>query len=61
VLELMAEGLTHAEMARNLSASEQQFVSEETAKSIECQVLARLHARSPAHAVAISMRLRLIA
>jgi DNA-binding NarL/FixJ family response regulator len=60
VLGLISEGLTHAEAAREISAAENDFVSEQTVKSIECRAIARLGARSPAHAVAIALRLGLI-
>jgi DNA-binding CsgD family transcriptional regulator len=55
VLELTAEGLTNAEIGEVL------FLSEETIKSHLGNLLAKLQARSKAHAVALGFRLRLIA
>jgi DNA-binding CsgD family transcriptional regulator len=55
VLELTAEGLTNAEIGKVL------FLSEETIKSHLRNVLAKLQARSRAHAVAVGFRLQLIA
>ncbi len=54
VLELTAEGLTNAEIGKTL------FVSEETVKSHLRGVLAKLQARSRAHAVALGFRHGLI-
>jgi DNA-binding CsgD family transcriptional regulator len=54
VLELTAEGLTNAEIGKAL------FVSEETVKSHLRNLLAKLQARSRAHAVALGFRHGLI-
>jgi len=51
----MAEGLTNAEIGKVL------FLSEETIKSHLRNLLAKLQARSRAHAVAVGFRFRLIA
>jgi DNA-binding NarL/FixJ family response regulator len=50
VLQLLADGLVNREIARQL------FVSEETVKSHVRHVLAKLEARSRAHAVAVGFR-----
>jgi DNA-binding CsgD family transcriptional regulator len=50
VLELTAEGLTNAEIGKTL------FVSEETVKSHLRNLLAKLQARSRAHAVTVGFR-----
>jgi len=55
VLQLTAEGLTNAEIGKKL------FCSEETVKSHVRHLLAKLQARTRAHAVALGLRLRLIA
>lgn len=60
VLELMADGRQHREIARDLSASEGSFVSSESVKSIEHRLMAKLDARSPLHAVALGIRSGLI-
>src|SRR5947209_8097976 len=54
VLELTAEGLTNAEIAKKL------FLSEETIKTYQRKGLSKLQARSRAHAVALGFRQRLI-
>ena len=54
VLELIAEGLTNAEIGKTL------FVSEETVKSHLRSLLGKLQARSRAHAVAVGFRHGLI-
>jgi DNA-binding CsgD family transcriptional regulator len=55
VFQLTAEGLTNAEIGKTL------FVAEETVKSHQRNLLAKLQARNRAHAVAVDFRLRLIA
>jgi DNA-binding CsgD family transcriptional regulator len=60
VLELIAQGLTHAEIAKRLSEVDRSFTATETVKSIERCAIAKLQTRSPAHAVAVGMRLGLI-
>ena len=55
ILELTAEGLTNAEIAKAL------FIGEETVKSHQRHVISKLQARSRAHAVALGFRRRLIA
>jgi DNA-binding NarL/FixJ family response regulator len=50
ILQLIADGLANREIARRL------FITEETCKSHLCDILARLHARSRAEAVAIGFR-----
>ena len=54
VFQLTAEGLTNAEIGKKL------FLSEETIKTHLRHLLAKLHARSRAHAVAVGFRFRLI-
>jgi DNA-binding NarL/FixJ family response regulator len=54
VLALLADGLVNREIAARL------FLSEETIKSHVCHLLAKLHARSRAHAVALGFRRGLI-
>jgi len=60
VLELNANGLATADIAKQLSVSEATFLAEETVKSYERCLTVKLHARSMTHAVAIAMHLRLI-
>jgi DNA-binding NarL/FixJ family response regulator len=60
VLALIADGWEHEAIARSLSASDDSFVSTESVKSAERRLIARLHARSLAHAVAIGLRSDLI-
>jgi DNA-binding CsgD family transcriptional regulator len=55
VLELAAEGLTNTEIGKML------FLAEETVKTHLRNLLAKLQARSRAHAVAVGFRQRLIA
>jgi DNA-binding CsgD family transcriptional regulator len=55
VLQLTAEGLTNAEIGQRL------FISEETVKTHQRKLLAKLLARSRAHAVALGFQRRLIA
>lgn len=55
VLELMADGLTNAEIATRL------FISHNTSTSHTRHVIRKLMARSRAHAVSIAMRAGLIA
>ena len=55
VLQLISEGLVNREIGDRL------FLSEETVKSHVRHILAKLHARSRAHAVAIGFRRGLIA
>jgi DNA-binding NarL/FixJ family response regulator len=50
VLQLISEGLVNREIGRLL------FLSEETVKSHVRHLLAKLHARSRAHAVAVGFR-----
>jgi DNA-binding NarL/FixJ family response regulator len=50
VLELIAEGLENREIGQRL------FVSEETVKTHTRSILAKLHARSRAHATALGFR-----
>ena len=54
VLQLIADGLANREIGNRL------FLSEETVKSHVRHLLAKLHARSRAHAVAIGLRRGLI-
>ena len=54
VLELISQGLGNREISKRL------FLSEETVKSHVRHLLAKLQARSRAHAVAIGFRRRLI-
>jgi DNA-binding CsgD family transcriptional regulator len=54
VLELIAGGLTNVEIGKQL------FISVETVKTHLRKVLAKLQARSRAHAVALAFRHRLI-
>jgi DNA-binding NarL/FixJ family response regulator len=60
VLDLIAQGLTHVEIAKRLSEADRSFTATETVKSIERCAIAKLQTRSPAHAVAVGMRLGLI-
>ncbi|MBA2360019.1 MAG: response regulator transcription factor [Actinobacteria bacterium] len=55
VLQLISEGLVNREIGHRL------FLSEETVKSHVRHLLAKLHARSRAHAVAVGFRRSLIA
>ncbi len=55
VLQLVADGLVNREIGQRL------FLSEETVKSHVRHLLAKLHARSRAHAVAVGYRRGLIA
>jgi DNA-binding NarL/FixJ family response regulator len=55
VLELISEGLVNREIGERL------FLSEETVKSHVRHLLAKLQARSRAHAVAVGLRRGLIA
>jgi DNA-binding NarL/FixJ family response regulator len=55
VLQLIAEGLTNAEIARRL------YLSEETARSHVRHILAALHVHTRAHAVAVGFRRGIIA
>ena len=55
VLELVAAGLTDAEIARSL------FISEFTVKSHIKRLLMKLGARNRAHAVALGVRCELLA
>ena len=54
VLQLVSEGLVNREIGERL------FLSEETVKSHVRHLLAKLHARSRAHAVAVGFRRGLI-
>src|SRR5262249_61147145 len=54
VLQLISDGLVNREIGNRL------FLSEETVKSHVRHLLARLHARSRAHAVAVGFRRGLI-
>jgi len=54
VLQLVADGLANREIGERL------FLSEETVKSHVRHLLAKLHARSRAHAVAVGFRRGLI-
>ena len=54
VLQLVSDGLVNREIG------EQLFLSEETVKSHVRHLLAKLHARSRAHAVAVGLRRGLI-
>jgi two-component system, NarL family, response regulator len=54
VLGLLADGLVNREIAVQL------FLSEETIKSHVCHLVAKLHARSRAHAVPVGFRRGLI-
>ena len=54
VLQLVADGLVNREIGQRL------FLSEETVKSHVRHLLAKLHARSRAHAVAVGFRRDLI-
>jgi DNA-binding NarL/FixJ family response regulator len=54
VLRLMADGLGNADIARTLSCSEH------TVKNVIYELMARLHARNRAHAVATAVRRNLI-
>jgi DNA-binding CsgD family transcriptional regulator len=60
VLKLVARGMETAEIAKHLSVSEATFIGEETAESYQRCVLAKLSARSTAHAVAIALQRSLI-
>ena len=55
VLQLVSEGLVNREIGQRL------YLSEETVKSHIRHILAKLHARSRAHAVALGLRRGLIA
>ncbi len=55
VLQLVSEGLVNREIGERL------YLSEETVKSHIRHILAKLHARSRAHAVALGLRRGLIA
>jgi DNA-binding NarL/FixJ family response regulator len=55
VLQLVSEGLVNREIGHRL------FLSEETVKSHVRHLLAKLQARSRAHAVAVGFRRQLIA
>jgi DNA-binding NarL/FixJ family response regulator len=55
VLQLVSDGLVNREIGARL------FLSEETVKSHVRHILAKLHARSRAHAVAVGFRRGLIA
>jgi len=54
VLRLMADGLGNADIAHALSCSEH------TVKNVIYELMARMHARNRAHAVAVAVRLGLI-
>ena len=54
MLQLVADGLANREIGERL------FLSEETVKSHVRHLLAKLHARSRAHAVAVGFRRGLI-
>jgi DNA-binding NarL/FixJ family response regulator len=54
VLQLISDGLANREIGQEL------FLSEETVKSHVRHLLAKLHARSRAHAVAVGLRRGLI-
>jgi DNA-binding NarL/FixJ family response regulator len=55
VLQLVSEGLVNREIGQRL------YLSEETVKSHIRHILAKLHARSRAHAVALGLRRGIIA
>jgi len=59
-LELTANGLELGEIARHMSTSEAEFVSEETVKSYQRSGRAKLGARSLVHAIALAVHQRLI-